>query len=175
MSPCALRLRRNPTERNFGLRKFCRPARRHIELEVREIAGATARTDRLMPKNIRTTLHIVDVSNRDAVFALAQDIESMHGHCEIVFNNAGVAGAFAFDEVELEQFDRIVNIDLGGEVNVARAFLPLLKKSSQAALVNTASLFGLHGYIGSTAYCVAKFGVTGLSQVLSMEASLFYP
>ena len=128
-----------------------------------------------MKINHRTTTHVVDVSNRDAVMTLADDIHTAHGRCEIVFNNAGVASAFAFDQVGLEEVDKVMHINLGGMINIAKAFLPLLKASERSALVNTSSILGLFGFPSSLAYCMSKFGVTALSQCLAMESAEFYP
>lgn len=79
-----------------------------------------------------------------------------------------------FDKADLQLIDKLMNINLGGVVNVAHAFLPLIKQSTRGALINTSSLFGFHGYIGSVPYCMAKFGITALTQCLAIESGLFF-
>ena len=109
------------------------------------------------------------------VMEFAEDVRASHGHCELVFNNAGVASAFAFDQVALEEVDRVMNINLGGVLNIAKAFLPLLKASERAALVNTSSILGLTSFPASSAYCISKYGITAFGQCLALEAAEFFP
>lgn len=115
------------------------------------------------------------MSQREAVFAFAEDVRNLHGRCEIVFNNAGVASGGDFDQISPEDFDKVVSINMGGIINVAKAFLPLLKENERAALVNTSSILGLVSFPGSSSYCVSKFAVTALSQTLAVESSRSYP
>jgi NAD(P)-dependent dehydrogenase (short-subunit alcohol dehydrogenase family) len=118
---------------------------------------------------------VVDVADREAVFALAEDIKTAHGRCEMVFNNAGVACSLAFDQAEMKQIDKVLNINMHGVINVAKAFLPLLKESERGALVNTSSILGLVSFPSSSSYCISKYAVTALSQCLALDSAELYP
>jgi len=123
----------------------------------------------------RTSIHIVDVTHRAAVFALADEVREVHGRCDVVFNNAGVAATHAFHQVDLAAIDKVLDINLGGVINVARAFLPLLIANEKAALVCTSSMEGYFAFPGNAAYVMSKFAVRGLCDCLLIEAAELYP
>jgi len=117
----------------------------------------------------------VDVSNRDAVFAFAEDVRRTHGRCELVFNIAGVASSCGFDQVDMEEIDKVMAINLGGTIHTAKAFLPLLKNCDRAGLVTMSSIGGILACPGSSAYCLSKFAIRGLSESLLLESAELYP
>lgn len=123
----------------------------------------------------RTTLHVLDVSDRAKVLECAEDVRLSHGHLELVFNVAGVASTFAFDDVDSQEIDRVLGINLGGVINVCKSFLPLLKKSDKACVVNVSSMEGYFAFPGNSAYVMSKFAVRGLTETLIVEGAELYP
>lgn len=108
--------------------------------------------------HLRTTTHVVDVASRDQVLEFAEDVRITHGRCELVFNNAGVAQNFSFCEVDFAQIDRVLQVNLGGVINIAKVFLPLLQQSHDGAcLVNMSSMAGFMPFMGHSAVRLSLF------------------
>ena len=80
------------------------------------------------------TTYLVDVADRDAVYAFAQEIETLGG-ADIVINNAGVAQIARVDELTYEDFEWVMNIDFWGMVYGTKAFLPQIQKKGEGHIV----------------------------------------
>src|SRR5262249_61546278 len=100
--------------------------------------------------------HKLDVADRAAVAALPQAVVAEHGRVDLLFNNAGVALAGTFDQISEADFDWLFEINFAAVVRLTRAFLPHLKSSDDARIVNMSSLFGLVSPPGQTAYAASK-------------------
>jgi NADP-dependent 3-hydroxy acid dehydrogenase YdfG len=92
---------------------------------------------------LHITCHPLDVANRVAVAAFPNQVLLAHPSVDILVNNAGVGVNGTFEQVSLADFDWLFSINFLGMVNMTRDFLPLLKSSDDAQLVNLSSLFGL--------------------------------
>jgi short-subunit dehydrogenase len=88
---------------------------------------------------------------------------------DLLVNNAGVALAGSFDQVSEADFDWLMEINFHGVVRMTRAFLPLLRASDDARIVNISSVFGLISPPGQCAYSASKFAVRGFSNALRHE------
>ena len=119
--------------------------------------------------SIRISRHRLDVADRAAVATLPQAVVAEHHRVDLMFNNAGVALAGTFDQVSEADFDWLIEINFAAVVRLTRAFLPHLKSSDDARIVNMSSLFGLVSPPGQTAYAASKFAVRGFSNALRFE------
>jgi NAD(P)-dependent dehydrogenase (short-subunit alcohol dehydrogenase family) len=118
---------------------------------------------------LRISQHHLDVADRRAVEAFPQAVIAAHPRVDILVNNAGVALGGSFEAVSEEDFQWLFEINFWGVVRMTRAFLPLLRKSDDARLVNLSSVFGLISPPGETAYSASKFAVRGFSNSLRHE------
>lgn len=118
---------------------------------------------------IKATVHRLDVADRGAVAAFPAAVEQAHGGADILVNNAGVAVGGTLEQIAEEDFEWLFEINFWGVVRMTRAFLPLLRRSGEAHIVNISSLFGLIAPPGQTAYCASKFAVRGFSESLRRE------
>ena len=117
----------------------------------------------------RGTAHEVDVTDAAAVSALA-DAVFADGPVDLLFNNAGVGHAGPVVETPLEDWERVVAVNLMGVVHGVHVFLPrLLQQGRPAAVVNTASMAGLLPNPGMVPYSTTKAAVLGLSDALDQE------
>lgn len=111
-----------------------------------------------------------DVSNKAEMFAFATSVIEKYGQADVMINNAGLAlGDYAFDEMDLDMFERVMDVNFNGVLYGSRAFIPHLLKQPAAALVNVSSIFGLAGIALNTPYCASKFAVHGFNQCLIQE------
>ena len=113
--------------------------------------------------------HRLDVADRAMVAAFPEKVLAAHGRADLLFNNAGVAIGGTFEQVAEEDFDWLMEINFWGVVRMTRAFLPLLRSSDQARIVNVSSIFGIIAPPGQTAYCASKFAVRAFSESLRRE------
>jgi short-subunit dehydrogenase len=122
-----------------------------------------------MGTGITCTTHLVDVSDAEAMAALASQVVAKHGQVNMVFNNAGVAATGNFEVLPAEDFEWLMGINFWGVVNGCRVFLPHLRQASWAHVINTSSIFGLISVPTQTAYHAAKFAVKGFTDSLAQE------
>jgi len=121
-------------------------------------AGATeVRTDRL------------DVADREAFAAYADDVAAHFGRVNVVVNNAGVALAGDFVDLEMKDIDWIIGINFWGVVHGSKFFLPHLIASGDGHLVNISSLFGLVSMPGQSMYNASKYAVRGMTEAIREE------
>ncbi len=117
----------------------------------------------------RGETHIVDVSDRDAMFALADKVEKAHGGADLILNNAGVAHSAPVAEMTMDNFNWVMDIDFWGVVHGTQAFLPHFMKRGSGHVANVSSVFGLIGVPSQSAYNAAKYGVLGFTEALRHE------
>lgn len=114
-------------------------------------------------------IHIVDVSDRDAMFALADHVEKQHGGADVILNNAGVAHSAPVAEMTMDNFNWVMDIDFWGVVHGTQAFLPHMIARKSGHIANVSSIFGLIGVPSQSAYNAAKYGVLGFTEALRHE------
>lgn len=102
----------------------------------------------------------VNVTNYEAVARGVIAVERDLGKIDILVNSAGIAGENALlDEYDLDEWRRVIDIDLNGTFYVTRAILPGMKARNYGRIVNIASIAGKEGNPGASAYAAAKAGV----------------
>ncbi|WP_020668776.1 SDR family NAD(P)-dependent oxidoreductase [Amycolatopsis nigrescens] len=111
----------------------------------------------------------VNVADRTAVLAHAEEVAGEFGGVNLVVNNAGVALSANVDEMRWEDLDWLMNINFWGVVHGTKAFLPHLIASGDGHLVNVSSVFGFVGVPTQSAYNAAKFAVRGFTEALRQE------
>lgn len=113
--------------------------------------------------------HAVDLSDRAAVLELGWAVAAAHPDLRLLVNNAGVALAGEFEHVTLEEFDWVMDVNLGAPVALVHALLPTLLANTGSHVVNMSSLFGIIAPAGLSAYAASKFALRGFSEVLRAE------
>jgi short-subunit dehydrogenase len=149
-------------------------ARRGCHLSLSDVneAGLSETAQMARQHGVKVTTTRLDVANRDAVFAWADQTATDHGQVNLIFNNAGVSLTVNLDVVKQSDFDWIMGINFWGVVYGTQAFLPHLKKSGEGHVINTSSLFGLMAVPTQGTYNATKFAVRGYTEALRMELEL---
>ena len=116
------------------------------------------------------TAHALDVADANAVEVLAAEVFAADGRVDVLHNNAGIAHSGPVEETPLEDWRRIVEINLMGVIHGIHAFVPrMLEQGGESQIVNTASGLGLIAGVELAPYCTTKFAVVGLSESLNAE------
>ena len=121
------------------------------------------------PGDRRVTTTALDVADRAAVHAWADDVVADHGSVNVIINNAGVALMAPVAELTIEDFRWLMDINFWGVVHGTDAFLPHLKAAGSGHVVNISSVFGLMAIPSQAAYNASKFAVRGYTDALRIE------
>ena len=121
---------------------------------------------------LRVTTRVLDVADRAAMFAWADDTAAEHSRVNLVFNNAGVALSSTIEGMDYADLEWIVSINFWGVVHGTKAFLPHLKAAGEGHIVNMSSVFGLFAQPGMSGYNATKFAVRGFTEALRQELDL---
>ena len=111
----------------------------------------------------------LDVTDLGAVEAMMAEAANRFGKIDIVFNNAGIGSIGRIDEIDVEHWHRVIDVDLNAVFYGCRAALPHLRANGGGAIVNTASISGLFGDWGLPAYNAAKGAVMNLTRTLAAD------
>ena len=115
------------------------------------------------------TAHLTDVSSESEMRKLAARVFQEHGQVHLLINNAGVAVASPFDQLDLRDFQWLMGVNFWGTVFGCKFFLPHLAAADSAAIVNILSDFALIAFPTKTCYSASKFAVRGFSEALRAE------
>src|SRR6266852_277788 len=132
-------------------------------------AGLLETAQSLDKKSALVTTHVLDVADEAGVRSFAEDVAGRHGRVTLLINNAGVALHGNFEEVSLDDFRLLMNINFWGTVYGTNYFLPILKRERRAHIVNLSSVFGLIAPAGQAPYAASKFAVRGFTEALRHE------
>ncbi|BBY19976.1 SDR family oxidoreductase [Mycobacterium stomatepiae] len=114
--------------------------------------------------------YVLDVSDTDAVEAFAERVSTEHGVPDVVVNNAGIGQAGQFLDTPAEQFDRVLDVNLGGVVNGSRAFgRRLVERGTGGHIVNVSSMAAYAPLQSLNAYCTSKAATYMFSDCLRAE------
>jgi NAD(P)-dependent dehydrogenase (short-subunit alcohol dehydrogenase family) len=132
--------------------------------------GGLQQTAQSLEKNgAAVTTHVLDVAKEESVRSFAGEVQKRHGRATLLVNNAGVSLHGDFDEVSLDDFRWLMDINFWGTVFGVKYFLPLLKRERRAHIVNLSSVFGIIAPAGQVPYAASKFAVRGFTEALRHE------
>jgi NAD(P)-dependent dehydrogenase (short-subunit alcohol dehydrogenase family) len=131
--------------------------------------AALAETMTLLPAGTEARSYSLDVSSREAVFRFAADVQRDFGAAHFSFNNAGTGVFATVENTEIEEFEKVLNINLWGTIYGTKAFLPIMRAQKEGCIINISSGFGLIAAPCQAAYCMSKFAVRALAETLWHE------
>jgi meso-butanediol dehydrogenase/(S,S)-butanediol dehydrogenase/diacetyl reductase len=117
----------------------------------------------------RAVYHKTDVADWSAVDALMTAAIDAFGRIDILFNNAGVGSFAETPDLPVEQWRRVLAIDLDAVFYGSKAAIPHMRKVGGGAIINTASASGMAGDYGFAAYNAAKGGVINYTRACAID------
>lgn len=133
--------------------------------------AARAAADAIVATGAQAEAVHVDVSQRQEVEDLVDRAVAAHGRVDFIFNNAALVIGGDTRDLTLEQYDRVVRVDMLGVVYGAVAAYQVMAAQGGGHIVNVSSLGGIMPQPGNTAYSASKWGVVGLSLGLRFEGA----
>lgn len=110
-----------------------------------------------------------DVGNQDCVINMVNYAKEHFGGIDILINNAGVSCTGLLQDLQKDEWDRLLNVNLTGVYNCTKAVLPDMISKKQGKIINISSVWGLVGASNEVAYSASKAGVIGLTKALAKE------
>ena len=117
---------------------------------------------------------VVDVTDYAGLEAAHARVEKLVGPVSILLNSAGIAGKnFPLDEYDIEEWKRVIDINLTGTFYTNRVMLPAMKARNYGRIVNIASVAGKEGNPNASAYAASKAGVIGMVKSVGKEVAKY--
>ena len=112
---------------------------------------------------------VMDVTQRDMVDAVVARVMERFGRIDVLVNNAGITQDARLQKMTLEQFDRVIDVNLRGVFHCAQAVVDTMVAQGSGVILNASSVVGIYGNFGQTNYAATKFGVIGFTKTWSRE------
>ena len=141
----------------------------HVALLDLNIQGAQALAQEIRNAGGTAIAVACDIASEPEVAEATRQVEAALGPAEVLVNNAGFLRAGALADVSLDDWSRVLAVNLTGYLLCARAFGRAMRVAGQGSIVNVASISGLFPQTGSGAYSASKAGVLLLSRQLAVE------
>ncbi|MDP3650583.1 MAG: 3-oxoacyl-ACP reductase FabG [Rhodoferax sp.] len=113
--------------------------------------------------------YVMDVTQRTQVDAVLARVQAQFGRIDVLVNNAGITQDARLQKMTLEQFDRVVDVNLRGVFHCAQAVADRMVAQGGGVILNASSVVGIYGNFGQTNYAATKFGVIGFTKTWSRE------
>ncbi|MFC6040924.1 3-ketoacyl-ACP reductase [Paenisporosarcina macmurdoensis] len=120
-------------------------------------------------QGVKAVFATADVSSNDEVTKAIHSLTSELGTVDILINNAGIGKFGKFMDLEVEEWEKIIQVNLMGVYYVTRAVLPGMIEQQSGDIINISSSAGQKGAPITSAYSASKFGVMGITESLAME------
>jgi NAD(P)-dependent dehydrogenase (short-subunit alcohol dehydrogenase family) len=134
-----------------------------------DVQDAQLETDRLTRQGAEACFIQTDVSSESQVAALVDKTLATYGRLDILINNAGVELAKRIPDTTVDEWDRLMGINLKGVFLCCKAVIPVMQHQHKGVIVNIASELGLVGGAEIAAYSASKGGVVQLTKSLAVD------
>lgn len=154
----------------FGIAE--RLAREGAAVTLADIKFKTAQdaAQRLTVAGLDAAAVEVDIGDDDSVRALASAVDSRHGRCDILVNNAAIQDLSPIDELTMARYQSVTRVNQDGAIRVSLAFIPLLRKGgANRRILNIASMLGVRGWPKTVPYATAKGAIVNFTRALACD------
>ena len=110
-----------------------------------------------------------DVSDQESVNAMVNYTREVFGSVDVLINNAGISCVGLFQDLSLDEWNRLMAVNLTGTYNTIKAVLPEMIARQSGNIINVSSIWGITGGSMEVAYSASKAGVIGLTKALAKE------
>ena len=148
--------------------KFAQEGAHVVICDIKQ-ASVDAAVDAANALGVRAQGFVVDVTQRDMVDAVVADTLAEFGAIDILVNNAGITQDARLQKMTLEQFDRVIDVNLRGVFHCTQAVADAMVAKGSGVILNASSVVGIYGNFGQTNYAASKFGVIGFTKTWARE------
>ncbi|MDD2809420.1 3-oxoacyl-ACP reductase FabG [Rhodoferax sp.] len=112
---------------------------------------------------------VMDVTQRPMVDAVVAQIKAAYGRIDVLVNNAGITQDARLQKMTIEQFDKVIDVNLRGVFHCTQAVADGMVAQGSGVILSASSVVGLYGNFGQTNYAATKFGIIGFTKTWSRE------
>ena len=123
----------------------------------------------LNKQNIKVKGYFPNLNDFAEIEKVINEIYETYGHIDILVNNAGISANKKIEETTIEDFEKIIDLNLNAVFNMTKAVVPIMKKQKAGVILNTSSMVSLYGQPSGVGYPASKFAVNGLTKSLARE------
>ena len=124
---------------------------------------------KLQQENPNIEIYKADVSQREEVHKMIENILNKYGKIDVLVNNAGISESKVFTDVTDEDWNKIINTNLYSAFCVTQEVLPNMIHNKKGCIINISSVWGIVGASCETIYSIAKAGMDGMTKSLAKE------
>lgn len=124
---------------------------------------------KLQQENPNIEIYKADVSQREEVHKMIENILNKYGKIDVLVNNAGISESKVFTDVTDEDWNKIINTNLYSAFCVTQEALPNMIHNKKGCIINISSVWGIVGASCETIYSIAKAGMDGMTKSLAKE------
>jgi NADP-dependent 3-hydroxy acid dehydrogenase YdfG len=151
-------------------------AAKHLSMLGATVVLGARRADRIeklvkeIQDNDRKALAVaMDVTQREQVKKMVDAAVEQFGRVDVILNNAGIMPLSPMDRLNVDEWDKMIDVNIKGVLNGIAAVLPYMKEQKSGQIINTSSVAGHKIFNGSAVYSATKFAVRALTEGLRME------
>jgi NAD(P)-dependent dehydrogenase (short-subunit alcohol dehydrogenase family) len=115
----------------------------------------------------------VDIEKQGEIMTLADMVLAEFGRLDVLVNNAAQLPIKMFEEMTMEEFEKVLRVNLFAPVLLCKLFLPVMQRLGGGSIINVSSNAGVMGFERESAYCTSKFALEGFSKSLAMEVQKY--
>lgn len=138
------------------------------DLDEKNLSIALAAIKKINNKCFMYTADITDRQSTNNMFEYALKKE---GKIDILINNAGITGDRFFHKMKDRDWQKVIDVNIGGTYNCTRAVIENMRKNCYGRIINISSVVGISGNIGQTNYAASKAAIIGFTKALSLESA----
>lgn len=127
------------------------------------------RAHELREKGYEITFFQVDVADRVSVDGMVEKVRETFGNIDILINNAGITRDAMLSKMSVEDFQKVLDVNLTGVFHCTQAVLPSMLERGKGKIISTSSVTGVYGNVGQTNYAATKAGVIGMTKTWAKE------
>jgi len=113
--------------------------------------------------------YVLNVTDRAGIDLVVAKVKADFGRIDVLVNNAGITQDARLQKMTLEQFDRVIDVNLRGVFHCSQAVADVMVAQGSGVILNASSVVGIYGNFGQTNYAASKFGGIGVTQSLALE------
>lgn len=125
--------------------------------------------DNLKKENIVVEGYYPDLNNYEEIEKVVNDIYVKYGKIDVLINNAGISANKTIDNTSVEEFDKIISLNVNSMFYMIKAVVPIMKKQNSGVILNTSSMVSIYGQPSGVGYPTSKFAVNGITKSLARE------
>lgn len=125
--------------------------------------------EKLKKENIKADGYFPNLNDYNEIEKVVEEIHKKYGKIDILINNAGISANKKIEDTTIEDFDKIINININAAFYMAKAVIPYMKKQQSGVILNTSSMVSMYGQASGVGYPMSKFAINGMTKSLALE------